>query len=177
MGVAREAARAARSKNGIQKGVTMLKGCLTIAAVIAMLTAGVHAGEIKTHEWPCTFVALEITTIPVVMDIGYFIRVKSQNNLQIKLVQDTQDLHLFTGCTNMTVESNFNAALECSITKTGAVDGSYTCSLDPQMIDAGSTSVKVCATLKNANLATNGGPLAGAKNVQVATVKIRVKPV
>lgn len=151
----------------------MMKGCLTTAAILAILAVGAQAGEIKTHEWPCQFVALEITSIPVVMDVGYFVRIKNQDSLRIKLVQDEQDIHMFKGCTDMTVESNFDLTLSASIAKTGAIDGSYSVSLNPTDCNAGSTTVQVCATLKNANLT---GQPAGTKDVQVATVKIKVKP-
>ncbi len=151
----------------------MMKGCLTAAAVLAILAVGAQAGEIKTHEWPCQFVALEITSIPVVMDVGYFVRIKNQDSLRIKLVQDELDIHTFKGCVDMTVESNFNLSLSASISKTGAIDGSYSVSVDPTDVNSGSTTVKVCATLKNANLT---GQPAGTKDVQVATVKIKVKP-
>jgi len=151
----------------------MMKGCLTTAAVLAILAVGAQAGEIKTHEWPCQFVALEITSIPVVMDVGYYVRIKNQDSLRIKLVQDEQDIHTFKGCTDMTVESNFNLTLSASISKTGAIDGSYSVTLNPTDANAGSTTVQVCATLKNANLT---GQPAGTKDVQVATVKIKVKP-
>jgi hypothetical protein len=142
-------------------------------AVVALLAVGVQAGEIKTHEWPCTFVALEITSIPVVMDIGYYVRIKDQDKLKIKLVQDEQDIHKFKGCTDMVVESNFNLILSASISKTGAIDGEYSVSLDPSTANKGSTTVKVCATLIKAVLT---GQEAGTKDVQVATVKIKVKP-
>ncbi len=151
----------------------MMKGFVTTVAVLAMLAVSAQAGEIKTHEWPCQFVALEITTIPVVMDVGYFVRIKNQSSLRIKLVQDEQDIHKFKGCTDMAVESNFNLTLSASITKTGAIDGSYSVTLDPTDCNSGSTTVKVCATLSNANLT---GQPAGTKDVQVATVKIKVKP-
>jgi hypothetical protein len=142
-------------------------------AVVALLAVGVQAGEIKTHNWPCTFVALEITSIPVTMDIGYYIKIKDQNLLTIKLAQDELDIHKFTGCTNMVVESNFAAVLSASISKTGAIAGDYAVSIDPASINAGSTTVKVCATLTNAVLS---GQPAGTKDVQVATIKIKVKP-
>jgi hypothetical protein len=142
-------------------------------AVVALLAVGVQAGEIKTHDWPCTFVSLEITSIPVVMDIGYYVRIKDQDKLKIKLVQDELDIHKFKGCVDMVVESNFNLVLSASISKTGAIDGDYSVSLDPSSANAGSTTVKVCATLVKANLT---GQAAGTKDVQVATVKIKVKP-
>jgi len=151
----------------------MLKRSLLAVVVVALLAVGVQAGEIKTHNWPTTFVSLEITSIPVVMDIGFYIRVKDQDKLRIKLVQSETDIHKFTGCVDMVVESNFDLVLSASISKTGAIAGDYSVSLDPSSANAGSTTVKVCAELKNANLT---GQPAGTKDVQVATVKIKVKP-
>jgi hypothetical protein len=95
----------------------MLKRSILAVAVVALLAVGVQAGEIKTHDWPCTFVALEITSIPVVMDIGYYVRIKDQDKLKIKLVQDEQDIHKFKGCVDMVVESNFNLVLSASIAR------------------------------------------------------------
>jgi len=150
-----------------------MKKTLVAMAVVALLAVGVQAGEIKTHDWPCSFVSLEITSIPVVMDIGYYVRIKDQDKLKIKLVQDEADIHKFKGCVDMVVESNFNLVLSASISKTGAIDGDYSVSLDPSSANKGSTTVKVCATLTKANLT---GQEAGTKDVQVATVKIKVKP-
>jgi hypothetical protein len=155
----------------------MLKRSLVAVAVVALLAMSVQAGEIKTHTWPCDFKALEITSIPVLMDIGYYIRIKDQDKLKIKLIQDTTTNTTFKGCTNMSVESNFAAVLSCSITKTGAVDGTYACSITGGgNIPAGSSTVEVCATLTKAVLGVAGVP-AGSTDVQVATVKISVKPV
>jgi len=150
-----------------------MKKTLVAMAVVALLAVGVQAGEIKTHDWPCSFVSLEITSIPVVMDIGYYVRIKDQDKLKIKLVQDESDIHKFKGCVDMVVESNFNLVLSASISKTGAIAGDYSVTLDPSAANAGSTTVKVCATLTNAVLT---GQPAGTKDVQVATVKIKVKP-
>jgi hypothetical protein len=151
----------------------MLNRSLAAIAVAALLATGVQAGEIKTHTWPSEFVPLELTSIPVVMDIGYYIQIKDQDKLRIKLVQDTTDIHKFVGCTDMVVLSNFNMVLSASITKSGAIAGDFSVTLDPYIADAGSTTVKVCATLMNAVLT---GQLAGTTDVQVATVKISVKP-
>jgi len=150
-----------------------MKRSVVVGAVAALLAAVVQAGEIKTHDWPTQFVPLEITSIPVVMDIGYYIRIKDQDKLRIKLVQDELNIHTFKGCVDMVVESNFNFVLSASITKTGAVAGDYSVTIDPTTGQSGSTTVKVCAELKNAELT---GQLAGTKDVQVATVKIKVKP-
>jgi hypothetical protein len=150
-----------------------MKKTLVAMAVVALLAVGVNAGEIKTHDWPCQFVSLEITSIPVVMDIGYYIRIKDQDKLKIKLVQDEQDIHKFKGCVTMVVESNFNAVLSASISKTGAVDGDYSVSLSTSAANKGSTNVEVCATLTKAALQMQD---AGSRDVLVANVKIKVKP-
>jgi hypothetical protein len=150
-----------------------MKKALIALAVVALLAVSAQAGEIKSHEWPCTFVSLEITSIPVVMDVGYWIKIKDQDKLKIKLIQDELDIHKFKGCCDMVVESNFNAALSCSVDKTGAVPGDYSCSVDPSSVLAGSTTVQVCCELVKADLSKTTG---GSKDVQVATVKIKVKP-
>jgi hypothetical protein len=150
-----------------------MKKALVAMAVVALLAVSVQAGEIKLHNWPCTFVSVEITSIPVVMDIGYWVKIKDQDKLKIKLVQDETDIHKFKGCVDMVVENNFNIVLSCSISATGAVPGDYSCSVDPANVPAGGGTVKVCATLTKADLSKTPG---NSKDVQVATVKIKVKP-
>ena len=86
-----------------------MKKALIALAVVALLAVSAQAGEIKSHEWPCAFVSLEITSIPVVMDVGYWVKIKDQDKLKIKLVQDEADIHKFKGCVDMVVECNFNA--------------------------------------------------------------------
>jgi hypothetical protein len=150
-----------------------MKKALVAMAVVALLAVSVQAGEIKLHNWPCTFVSVEITSIPVVMDVGYWVKIKDQDKLKIKLVQDETDIHKFKGCVDMKVENNFNIVLSCSISATGAVPGDYSCSVDPANVPAGGGTVKVCATLTKADLSKTPG---NSKDVQVATVKIKVKP-
>jgi uncharacterized GH25 family protein len=90
-----------------------MKKALVAMAVVALLAVSVQAGEIKLHNWPCTFVSVEITSIPVVMDVGYWVKIKDQDKLKIKLVQDETDIHKFKGCVDMVVETtstSFSAA-------------------------------------------------------------------
>jgi hypothetical protein len=152
----------------------MLKRSLIAIAVVALLATVAPAGEIKLHTWPCALIAQEITQIPVKMDIGYWIRIKDQGSLSIKLAQLEGEIHKFKGCTDMKVETNFKVELSASISSTGAVGGSYGVSLDPSILEIGNSTVKVCATLNDANL---GAKPAGSKNVHVATVKIKVVPI
>jgi len=87
-----------------------MKKALLALAVVALLGVSAQAGEIKLHEWPCSFVSVEITSIPVVMDVGYWVKIKDQDKLRIKLVQSETDIHAFSGCTNMVVENNLTSS-------------------------------------------------------------------
>jgi hypothetical protein len=149
----------------------MLKKSLFAIAAVALLTVAAQAGEIKIHDWPCAFIAQEVTTIPVVMDVGYWIKVKDQDKLKIKLTQ--KSIHEYEGCTNMVVETNVNITLSCSISATGAVPGKWSCSVSPADVDAPGGTVSVCATVKEADLSKTPG---GSKGVHVATVSIKVVP-
>jgi len=154
----------------------MKKGLLIVAAVL-MLAGAAQAGEIKLHVWPCAFIAQDLMTIPVTMDIGYWIRVKSQTKYVIKMAQI--DIHTYDGCVTIPVECNFNATLSASIAKfttngdVTAGGGFLSCSITPANITPGTTNVQVCAHLVNANLGAFPG---GSKDVQVATVTIKVVP-
>jgi len=149
----------------------MVKKSLFAIAAVALLAVAAQAGEIKIHDWPCEFISQEVATIPVVMDVGYWIRIKDQDKLKIKLTQ--KSIHEYEGCTDMKVECNLNISLSCSISATGAVPGKYSCSVNPADVDSPGGTVSVCATLKDADL---GGTPGGSKNVHVATVTIKVKP-
>ena len=151
----------------------MLKRSSVAVVVATLLAVGLQAGEIKIHEWPVQYVPVEITSIPVVMDVGYWIKIKDQDKLKIKLIQDEVDIHKFKGCVDMVVENNFNVCFSCSISATGAVPGDYSCSVSPASLPGGGGIVTVCATLVKADLSKTPGH---SKDVQVATVKIKVKP-
>jgi hypothetical protein len=154
-----------------------MKKVLLVVAAVALLTVSAQAGEIKYHNWPTGgFIPQELVTIPVLMDVGYWIRVVDQDKLQIKLAQE--DTHTYSGCTDMVVECNFNCTLTASISKasTSPVAGDFSVTLNgggSANVDAPGGTVTICAKLANADLKGSTG---GAKNVQVATVKVKVVP-
>jgi hypothetical protein len=143
---------------------------LLVGLAIALLAAAAPAGEIKLHVWPTTFIPQEVTTIPVVMDVGFWMEIVNQNT-KIKLQQI--NIHTYEGCVDLQVRTNFNLTLSASITPTGAIQGQYSCFIDNPDIDVPGGIATVCARLNNANLAGKPG---GSKNVQVATVTIKVVP-
>jgi len=149
----------------------MVKKSLFAVAAVALLAVAAQAGEIKIHEWPCEFIFQEVAQIPVVMDVGFWVKIKDQDKLKIKLSQ--KSIHEYEGCTDINVECNFNITMSCSISATGAVPGSYSCSINPASLSAPGGTATVCAKLKDADLSKTPG---GSKGVHVATVTIKVKP-
>ena len=148
----------------------MSRGRLLVIASVVLLATTVQAGEIKVHNWPAVFVPLEVTSYPVVMDIGYWMEVVNQYDV-VKLQQIT--IHKYEGCIDVKVKTNFNLLLSCTIAPTGAVGGTYTARLTDAAISPPYGVAKLCVTLENANLTGQPG---GSKNVHVATVTIRVVP-
>jgi len=152
----------------------MLKKSLFVVALVAVLAGMAQAGEIKVHEWPIewSYQFQEITTIPVKMDVGYWLNIKDQDDLEIKLQQSA--IHTYEGCDTMVIECNFDVALSTTITPTGKVGGDYSTYLSDSTVSSGGGSVDVCAKLTNAKLGDQSG---GTNNVHVADVTVWVAPV
>ncbi len=150
----------------------MSKRSLLIVGLLAVLwAAAAPAGEIRIHYWPCSFVPQAVTTIPVIMDVGYWIQIENQDAF-IKLQQTA--INTYEGCTNLRVRCNARLAMGCSIEPTGAVPGTYSSWIsDSAGVDPPGGTVKVCAKLKNPDLSGQPG---GSVNVKVASVTITVVP-
>jgi len=148
----------------------MSRGRLLGIASIVLLASTLQAGEIKVHEWPVQFIPLEVTSYPVVMDVGFWMEVVNQFDV-IKLQQVT--IHKYEGCIDVKVKTNFPLLLSVTIAPTGAVPGVYTATLTDAAINPPYGVAKLCVKLENANLTNQPG---GSKNVHVATVVIRVVP-
>jgi hypothetical protein len=156
-----------------------MKKALFAVVAVALLAVAAQAGEIKFHEWPCAPIPQEIATIPVVMDVGFWVKIKDQDKLKITLKQD--DIHTYSGCTNANVETNTCLTFTCSISKVkkdnnDVVPGDYSCSVN----DAGSANIdspggtlKVCAKIAKADLSKVPG---GTKGVHVGNVTLKVVP-
>jgi hypothetical protein len=143
--------------------------------VLVVMMAGAmacSAGEIKGHDWPCTFVRQKIPDLemPVVMDVEnvYSFIIGS---VTVKLERVAEGT--YRGCSPLPVTCTFDLTLACSIEPTGVVPGEYSCSIDPAEIDAPGAVPTLCAEVTNARLAA--AP-AGKKSVRVATIRIRVTP-
>lgn len=74
----------------------------------------------------------------------------------------------FSGCVNAAVQTNFRARLSLSITPLASVGGTWTGTIAPEIIPAGETTVTVCVTATDLNLAA----IPAGQDTQVATVSI-----
>ena len=82
-------------------------------------------------------------------------------------------IHTYEGCTDLRVLSNTDLRMSCSITSTGVVGGTFSCSITNADIYAPGGTATVCAKLTEADLRRRPG---GSRNVHVANVIIRVVP-
>ena len=155
----------------------MLKKSLFVVAAVALLAVAAQAGEIKIHNWPTSYIPQEITEIPVLMDVGYWVSIKDQDKLKIKLQQ--KNIHEYEGCTDILVSCNFELTLSTSISPVkvdgnNVINGKYSSSVSPADLGVGiEQTATVCAKLLEANLSSVSG---GTKDVHVATVKVKVVP-
>jgi hypothetical protein len=150
-----------------------MKKIVFIAAAVPLLAAVAPAGELKTHSWPQTtpeYIPQKVCDVKVIMDVGYWIECVNQEE-KLKLVQ--KSIHTYENCMTVEMKSNFRAQLSCDIASTGAIPGTYTCNLDPTVVDVGASYVSLCVKLEDADL---GGTAGGSQDVHVATVTIKVVP-
>jgi len=136
----------------------------------AVLAATVSANELKLHCWPAHFVPVDFAHVSVVMDIGYWVDFVNPPDT-VKLQQI--DYCSYEGCLDLQVRCNFLMSMQCVINPNGAVAGQYTCRMEGGHITPPGGTARVHVRLDNAN--TNN-QLAGSKNVEVATLTIRITP-
>jgi hypothetical protein len=157
----------------------MLKKSLIALAVLAITIPAV-AGDVKVHSpWPTTYVPQEVTTIDVVLDVGYYIHVKDQK--AIKVSQDTSSSSpytTYTGCKTTAIISNFDASVSGKMKSTSTAGGSWSAKFDGGntlniMADPMGQDVEICVTGTKVALEKLVG---GAKNVKVAELTIWVLP-
>jgi hypothetical protein len=159
----------------------MKKGLLIVAAVL-MLVSVAQSGELKVTNWPCTFTPQTLCTLPVKMNIGYYVRLTNQGD-SINLTQSSESYVKYTGCRKYNVQANFNCDLAASIAwftqdPKGFVNGSgstKSVTIDPSQIRnaPSTTEVNICVTLDKLYLGNVAG---GSNGVHVADVTVTVVP-
>jgi hypothetical protein len=153
----------------------MLKKSLIAIALLAIALPAV-AGDLKVHKpWPTKYVPQEITTIDVVMEVGYYIHVKDQKS--IKVSQDTSasdPYKTYKGCKTSDIVSNFNAKLSGTVNSESAAGGDWKATFSPASIPAGTTNVQICVSGAKVDIGNLQGD--AGKEIKVATLHIMVVP-
>jgi len=151
----------------------MFRGRLVIVGLAVLVAAtAVPAGEVKLHNWPVQFryVPLEVTSVDVVMDIGYWIEIINQNEV-LKLQQISIDE--YEGSLDLQVRCNFNLTFVSEIVPNGTVGGTFSSGFVNADIDAPGGTTTLTATLEDADISNVPG---GLFDVEVATIKVKVVP-
>ncbi len=140
---------------------------LATLVVVCLLLSSAHAGNVKTHEWPAKLAspAFEIAEIPVEMDVGSWASVVGNPTVRLRETSP----NTYTGCTRLVIRCNTNVRVTASIVPTGALAGTYSCSISDGNIDAPQGAATLCATLKNPERVP-------AEPVQVAVIKVSFTP-
>jgi hypothetical protein len=172
----------------------MLKKGLFTAAIV-LLSVGAYAREYVTPEgsnvdweydgasaerkaesynWPAAYQSQDICTIPVRMDVGFWIKVNGAKDLKLNLKQ--VEIHKYSGSVDVSINCNVNIKLGVSWSKASNIDlGGYSSSVSvsPSTLDAPGGTVTVNLTLSNVNLQNLQG---GQNCLQVGVVTLKVTP-
>ncbi len=104
----------------------MVKKILFTIAVVAFLTASVQAVEPGDYQkkydgmWPYEYIFVEICSIPILIDVGYFVQLDDCGDYKIKLQQvtcstidkdNTTDFPCYDGCVSIKVRANFEVKM------------------------------------------------------------------
>jgi hypothetical protein len=152
------------------KGVNMSRIERLAVMAILLLSPMAQGKEAKIHFWPMQYVPQEAVDIPVVMDVGFWIHIVTEDAV-LKLAKES--LSSYAGCVDIEILANFDLTLSASIEPTGAVFGKYSTWIERADIDQPGGTATVCARLEDAGLLSYPG---GQKDVHVATVTVKVVP-
>jgi hypothetical protein len=104
----------------------MVKRMLIAIAVVAVVATSVQADSpyIKQDDsWPTEYIALDLCTMPVLMDVGMYVQLKDCHKREIKLVQvdcasiGQEKFPCYKDCDDIEVRANFAAVLGTKLAK------------------------------------------------------------
>jgi hypothetical protein len=176
----------------------MVKKCIFALAVIALLVTVVPAGTpddgdnqpdniIKRDgDWPWTYKAIDLCTMPIYMDVGHFVQLKDCGDREVILKQvtcteigknNTDDFPCYKGCEAFEVRANFPAIFGGEIDKIGPIltDTDVKWVGDKFQINGGGDweSLEVCVLAWKAEIWQASGP---DDKTHVGDLRITVKP-
>ncbi len=110
----------------IEREMKMVKKILLTIAVVALLAGSVQAVDPGKYQkkfdamWPYEYIYVEVCTIPILMDVGYFVQLEKCGDYKIKLKQvpcgdigksATKDFPCYEDCETIKVRANFEAKM------------------------------------------------------------------
>jgi hypothetical protein len=184
----------------LRKEKKMLKKSLIAIAVLAIALPAV-AGDVKIHkDWPTKTIYSwqDITTIDVILDVGYYIHIVNQDDIEVSQVSIDGSDPFFTyyGCSESEVVSNFHATITGDVVATSSAGGSWSATfenlthgggaVDEAEIIPGTQQVNICVTGKEVKIQdlfnvdpndpNNVTGLGGEDDVKVAELTVKVVP-
>jgi hypothetical protein len=135
----------------------------------------------ESWNWPASYNAVDICSIPVKMDVGFWIKVNGCQTQVLNLKQ--RDIHSYVGSVTCGVVTNSNIKLSVYWTKLSSVNlGSYghSESVSPNTLtptSGNAVNVTITETLTNLDLSNLPVTSAtGGNYTQVGTVTLQVVP-
>ena len=154
----------------------MLKKSLIAVAILA-IAMPVVAGDLKVHDWPCSYQPQTVTTIDVVLDVGYYIHIVNQDPIKVSQDSSGSDNPYTTyyGCFNSDVDTNFNATLTASVAGTSDAGGDWSVvsGASHDVVPGAANPIEVCVRGKNVDISALTG---GATSVKVAEITFKAVP-
>jgi hypothetical protein len=159
----------------------MLKKSLIAIAVLAIALPAV-AGDTKVHKpWPTKTIYSwqDITVIDVIMDVGYYIHIVNQDDIEVSQYSADGSDPFFTyyGCSDSEVVSNFHATIAGDVVGTSAAGGNWSATfngVEELEILPGTTNVTICVLGKEVEI--QNLELGGEDDVKVAELTVKVVP-
>jgi len=130
----------------------------------------------ESWNWPASYNWVDVCTIPVRMDVGFWVKVNGCQTLKLDLKQ--RDIHSYVGSVTVGIVTNTNIKLQAYWTKTATQSfGSYgnSVGVSPNTLNASTSTQNVVISLTLTNMDLSALP-GGSNCFQVGTVTLQVVP-
>ncbi len=154
---------------------------IALLALVATMAFGADGQIKKDGSWPTVYVALDLCTMPVVMDVGMYVQIIECDKKIIKLVQvdcasiGQSAFPCYSDCEDFDIRANFTAVLGSRIDNKADWVKGMTSYYDGESTVPGDGVVykrTVCVDAWEAEIWTSGP----GDEVKVADLTITVKP-
>jgi hypothetical protein len=151
--------------------------------VVWGLVLPVSAGDYKLHKpWPSKTLHSQqsITTIDVVLDLGYYLHIINKNDIKVAQtsINGSNPFFTYSGCIFTDVVTNFPTSIRGTVKATSPAQGHWSATFNGHnelSLNPGITPVQICILGEYVAIHMLIGPEA-QENVKVAELTIEVIP-